>query len=116
VAVGLYGIADVEAPGALGLPLLAAGAAVLALTLFAGGRRSSRTRYRPDPWRWPEWVVSGSGLAALAGMVVAARLPGGPAALRPPTSPLGWPAVPAVAVGGILLALLPALAAPRPSS
>ncbi len=116
VAVGLYGVADVEAPGALGFPLLAVGAAVLALTLFAGGRRSPRTRYRPDPWRWPEWAVSASGLAALAGMVVAARLPGGAAALQPPTSPLGWPGVPAVAVLGIVIALLPALAAPRPPS
>jgi energy-coupling factor transport system permease protein len=114
VAVGLYGVASVSGPGALGLPLLAVGAALLALTLFAGGRRSPRTRYRPDPWRGPEWVVSASGLVALAAMIVAGRLPGGSAALQPSTTPLRWPTVPVVAVVGILVALLPAVAAPRP--
>jgi energy-coupling factor transport system permease protein len=116
VAVGLYGVADAGAPGAMGLPLVAVGASALAAALFAGGRRSVRTRYRPDPWRLPEWVVSASGLAALGGMVLAGRLPGGAAALDPPTTPLHWPGVPAVAVVGILLALLPAVAAPRPPS
>ena len=31
-----------------------------------GGRRTGRTRYRPDPWRWPEAAViaSWSGVAA----------------------------------------------------
>jgi energy-coupling factor transport system permease protein len=116
VAVGLYGVADSGAPGALGLPLVAVGASVLAAALFAGGRRSTRTRYRPDPWRLPEWVVSASGLAALGGMVLAGRLPGGPAALDPATTPLHWPTVSPVAVVGILLALLPAVAAPTPPS
>ena len=91
VAVGLYGLADAGAPGALGLPAgRRSGAAVLAVGLFAGGRRAVRTRYRPDPWRWPEWLVSASGLVALARMMVA-----GPAARRAAAAlnprPRRWP-------------------------
>jgi energy-coupling factor transport system permease protein len=116
LGIGLYGLADAGSPGALGLPLVGLGAGALAVTLFAGGRRSVRTRYRPDPWRLPEWLVSASGLAAFAGMVVAGRLPGGAAGLTPATSPLTWPSVPWPAAVGILVALLPAVVAPRPPS
>ncbi len=85
---------DGGAPQALGLPLLGVGSVALAASLFAGGRRAVRTRYRPDPWRLAESVVGLSGLAALAGMIVAARLPGGGLALDPPAYPLTWPTLP----------------------
>ncbi|MGZ4682135.1 MAG: energy-coupling factor transporter transmembrane protein EcfT, partial [Acidimicrobiales bacterium] len=114
VAVGLYGVLDGGAPQALGLPLLGIGSAALAASLFSGGRRAVRTRYRPDPWRLAEWVVSMSGMVALAGMIVAAHLPGGDLALDPPAFPLAWPTLPLVAVAGIAVALLPSVAAPRP--
>ena len=32
--------------------------------LALGGRRVSRSHYRPDPWRWPEWVVVACGVAS----------------------------------------------------
>jgi len=114
VAAGLYGVLDAGAPRALGLPLLGAGSVALAVGLFASGRRAVRTRYRPDPWRLPEWVVGFSGLAALVGMVAAARLPGGEAALDSFTVPLVWPALPAAAVAGIMAGLLPSAVAPHP--
>ena len=37
---------------------------------WAAGARHARA-YRPDPWRQPEWLVAGSGLAALVAMTVA---------------------------------------------
>ena len=114
VGVGLYGLADAGAPGALGLPLVGLGAAGLAVGLFVSGRRAVRTRYRPDPWRGPEWLVSASGLVAVAATVATGRLPGGAAALNPSSSPLAWPTVPVLAVVGILVALVPAVAAPAP--
>ena len=79
VAVGLYGVADAGAPGALGLPAARRGRGRAGRSaLFAAGRRSRRApATAPTRGACPEWVVSASGLAALAGMVVAARLPGG---------------------------------------
>ena len=114
VAVGLYGVLDAGAPSGLGLPLLGAGCVALATGLFAGGARAVRTRYRPDPWRSPEWIVSASGLAALVGTIVAGRVVGGAAALDPPFSPLAWPTLPWLAVAGVAIALAPAVAAPLP--
>ncbi len=105
---------DAGAPQALGLPLLGLGSVALAASLFTGGRRAVRTRYRPDPWRLAEWIVGLSGLVAVGGMIVAARLPDGSLALNPPAYPLAWPTLPLVAVAGIAVALLPSVAAPRP--
>ena len=42
--------------------------------LALGGRRVSRSRYRPDPWRWPEWVVAASGLTSAVVLSLQRRL------------------------------------------
>lgn len=110
VCVGCYGVLDAAAPAALGLPLLGAGTVVLASVLFATGRRSPRTRYRPDPFALPEWATALSGVLALAGVVVTGRID--PAALTMPVWPLGLPAVPLVALAGIAMALTPAWCTP----
>jgi energy-coupling factor transport system permease protein len=112
VCVGVYGLLDVGAPRALGLPVLGIGSALLALSLFTGGRRADRTRYRPDPWAWPEWCIAGSGVVALAGSLVAGFAD--PAGLEWSTVPLAWPALPWAAVAGILAGLVPAVVAPLP--
>ncbi len=72
VCIGVYGLLDAASPGVLGLPLLGLGVLLAALGIALGGRRSIRTRYRPDPWRLPEWAVTLSGAAAAAAMTVAA--------------------------------------------
>ena len=41
--------------------LLGVAAAIGGLVL--AGRRIDRTRYRPDPWLWPEFAVMLSGIA-----------------------------------------------------
>jgi energy-coupling factor transport system permease protein len=79
--------------------------------VLAGGRRTGRTRYRPDPWALPEWGVTLSGLAAAAGTVLQAHL--APAALVL-AGPTAVPPVPVLACAGILLAALPAVLAPPP--
>ena len=96
----------------MGLPVLAVAAVLCGVGLALGGRRTARSRYRPDPWRKPEWIVAGSGAVALVAMAVTRVLdvPG----LTISFSPLAFPSIPLLAVVGILIALAPAVAAPNP--
>lgn len=114
VCAGLYGLLDAESPTALGLPLLVAGAAVAAAGLALGGRRTARSRYRPDRWGLLAWLVAGSGAVAAAGMLVAAHAD--PASVAPSTSPLVAPPLPVLAAVAVLVALLPAWLAPPPDA
>ena len=67
-----------------GLPLLLAGLAAALAGLRLGGRRSVRTRYRPDRWGVRAWLVAGSGAAVAAADDLGGRLrPGGPAPAAP---------------------------------
>ncbi len=63
VCAGAYGLLDGTAPRFLGLPTILAGAALCCGGLALGGRRVTRTQYRPDPWRAAEWIVSCCGVA-----------------------------------------------------
>ena len=110
VCAGLYGLMDAASPAAFGLPVLIVGAAVAAAGLTLGGRRSTRSRYRPDHWGVQEWVVAASGVVAAAGVLVGARLDA--AALNPSTSPLVAPPLPVVPALALLVGLLPAWVAP----
>ena len=114
MAVGIYGVIDGGSLLGLGLPLLAVAAVLCGVGLAVGGRRTARSRYRPDPWRRAEWMVVGSGLVALVAMSVAHSLdvPG----LTVSFSPLAFPRIPLLPVVGILVALLPAVAAPDPGA
>ena len=107
VAGSSYGLIDTSAPSGLGLPLLVAGAALVAAGFVVGARRGGRTRYRPDPWRLAEWLVLASGVATVAVLASAA-----PAALFPSTSPPRLPTVPLAALVAAGCAMLPAFLAP----
>jgi energy-coupling factor transport system permease protein len=110
VVIGAYALLDASAPAVMGLPMLTLGFA-LGITGFAlAGRRSVRTRYRPDPWSWPEWGVTLCATATAA-TLLAMSIAGVPGLIAP-VDPLGWPAVPLLAVAGILVSVLPALIAP----
>jgi len=111
VAIGAYGVLDPSVPIVLRAPALIAGGVALAGALVLGGRRSDRTRYRPDPWLVAEWVVAACGVVAVAGVVVSGRVGG---ALEPSVYPLEVPALPVAAAVGVLLAALPAWVAPEP--
>ncbi|MGC3004694.1 CbiQ family ECF transporter T component, partial [Streptomyces sp. G35A] len=54
VCAGTYGLLTAEG-GTYGLPVLLAGAAAALAGLWLGGRRSPRTRYRPDRWDARAW-------------------------------------------------------------
>ncbi|MDX6287888.1 MAG: energy-coupling factor transport system permease protein [Frankiales bacterium] len=112
VLVGTYGLLDTGSSAALGLPLLAAGVAAATAGLVVGSRRTTRTRYRPDHFAALEWAVIASGVVALIAVVVESHL--GAAAMHPSTIPLVAPPPPWLAIGGVLVALLPAWVAPPP--
>jgi energy-coupling factor transport system permease protein len=102
-----YGLVDRSAPGPLGVPLLVIGAILTATGFAFGARRGGRTRYRPDPWRSPEWLVALTGFVAAFTTIVDA-----PAALNPSTLPLVAPTLPLIPCLGVLVAILPAWIAP----
>ncbi|MFM1965102.1 MAG: hypothetical protein RL134_827 [Actinomycetota bacterium] len=110
VVIGTYALLDASAPGLLGLPMLALGFTLGIAGFALAGRRSVRTRYRPDAWSWPEWGVTLCGIATGA-TLIAMSISGVPGLIAP-VDPLGWPAVPPLAVLGILVSVLPAVIAP----
>lgn len=67
---------------AYGLPLLLAGLAAAVAGLRLGGRRSVRTRYRPDRWDATAWLITASG-AAVAALTIWAAVASPPAWTRP---------------------------------
>lgn len=112
ICTGTYGLLDPNAPTLLGFPAMALGAVALTAAVAGASKRSQRSRYRPDVWRWPEWAVAAAGLVPPVALVVAGHLNGDP--LHPSTNPLTAPTVPLLAVAGVLVALLPAFVAPHP--
>src|SRR6185437_8401669 len=110
LCVGAFGLLDGTLSARLGITGFAAGTALCIVGLALGGRRVSRSRYRPDPWRWPEWVVSACGLFCAVGLWFH---PGyNPAVLNPAV--LRWPSLPLLPTVLLLAAALGAVAAPPP--
>ncbi len=108
--IGTYGLLDATTPPALGLPMLLIGLGAAGVGFSLGGRRVQRTRYRPDPWRWPEWAVAACGVSVATMIMLIGRAD--PAALDPPLQPLQWPTLPVLATAAVLFGLLPAWIAP----
>jgi energy-coupling factor transport system permease protein len=112
VVVGLYGMLDATSPVALGVPTLVAGLACAAVALVVGARRDRRSRYRRDPWGWPESVVCLLGVfpAVVLGLGGVRGWEG----VVPQQVPAVVPAAPVWAVASIALAGLAAVVAPVP--
>jgi energy-coupling factor transport system permease protein len=109
IALGIYSLLT----DAMAIPVAAA-ALVVGLLLATGAmaighRRVTRSRYRPDPWALPEWLVTVSGAVAAATMIVAVARGGEGLVLA---GPLVVPPVPVLPVLGLLVGLAPAIAAP----
>ncbi|MER5441776.1 energy-coupling factor transporter transmembrane component T [Streptomyces sp. NPDC002790] len=111
VCAGTYGLLAASGSG-YGLPVLLAGVAAALGGLWLGGRRTVRTRYRPDVWGVRAWLVAASGAVAAAALIWTGTQD--PAALQPPVVPLAAPELPLWPAAGILLGLLPAFVAPAP--
>ncbi|WP_428954980.1 CbiQ family ECF transporter T component [Streptomyces sp. cg35] len=111
VCAGTYGLLASSGAG-YGLPVLLIGVASALAGLWLGGRRSVRTRYRPDVWGVRAWLVAASGAAVAAVMIWSGAQD--PTALQPQVVPLTAPTLPLWPAAGVLLGLLPAFVAPAP--
>ena len=110
LAAGVYAVLDPTTPRWLAPSMLVGGLAFAGAGLVLAGRRVGRTVYRPDPWRWPELVVVATGVAAgVLGWWVGHH-----------DVPVAYPDVTAaprvglLALIGVLVAAVPAVAAPEP--
>lgn len=83
----LLGVTNATLPA---VALFAVGTVGIVIGLRRSGTRQAVTRYRPDPWGLQEWLVTGSGVLALA-VVLAIGFLGQPHLLTTPTSPPAWP-------------------------
>ncbi|MEI2712522.1 MAG: energy-coupling factor transporter transmembrane component T [Nocardioides sp.] len=110
LSVGVYAGLDTSVPRWLGWPMLLLGVTLGALGVWSAGRRVTRTRYRPDPWALPEWLVVACGLAATVLMwrVAASQIP----IAFPDLAVL--PGLSVLALAAPLAGLLPAFLTPAP--
>ncbi|MFF0554436.1 energy-coupling factor transporter transmembrane component T [Streptomyces sp. NPDC004311] len=113
MCAGTYGLLAAQG-AAYGLPVLGIGAVLALAGLRLGGRRSVRTRYRPDRWDARAWLVAGSGAAVAALLIHAGSVD--PAGMHPGVVPLVAPALPLWPAAAVLIGLLPAFVAPVPSA
>ncbi|MEI2732358.1 MAG: energy-coupling factor transporter transmembrane component T [Dermatophilaceae bacterium] len=109
---GLYGVLGPSSGGWLGLPMLVLGASVAGLALVLGARRDVRTAYRRDPWRTPEWLVAGLGIAAAVVLVVAESQ--GWEGVHVSQVPLQAPGMPLVPLGVVAASVLAGVLTPMP--
>jgi energy-coupling factor transport system permease protein len=112
LCLGAYGLLDSSTPAGLAIGGFAGGGTACVAGLFLGGRRVSRSHYRPDPWGWPEWAVSACGLVSAVGLCLTVGY--NPAAINPSLYPLQWPSLPVIPAAAILAAALAAVVAPPP--
>ncbi|WP_405452069.1 energy-coupling factor transporter transmembrane component T [Streptomyces erythrochromogenes] len=113
LCAGAYGLLDATAPKLLGLPAMGAGALLCFAGLRLGGRRVTRTTYRPDPWHFAEWAVAGCGV--LSAVLLFTNVGFNAAELNPSIYPLSWPTLPLVPAAAILLAGAAGFLAPPPA-
>jgi energy-coupling factor transport system permease protein len=113
VLIGVFDTLSSSAPWGLGVAALVIGAGSLGGGLALSGRRTQRTRYRPDPWHGDEWLVTLSGAAVVATFSVVGAV--GIGGLQVSFYPWGIPQVPVVACLGVLVGLAPALRSPTHS-
>lgn len=108
--IGAYGLVSADAAAILGLPMLAFGIAAATTGVLLSSRASIRSRYRPDPWRSPEWLVLGAGVGTAAVFAAAGWL--GVEGLHTPVDPPHWPTLPLAGLLAVALAATPAWTSP----
>lgn len=114
ICVGAYGLLDSTTPPQMGVPVLAVGVVSSLVGFVGSGSRTRRTRYRPDPWKFPEFGVTACGV--VPAVVATSSLWTDPGVLNPSTQPLVWPSLPAVVAAVVILGGAAAWIAPPVAS
>jgi energy-coupling factor transport system permease protein len=112
LCAGCYGLLGGSGPRYLGLPSMLAGAALCCAGLALGSRRITRSQYRPDPWRLPEWIVCACGVLSAAMLYLSTGYNADD--LNPSFYPLHFPPLPLVPAAALLLAAVAGVVAPPP--
>lgn len=105
-AAGGYGLLAATGATTLSAVLLAVGLVLAVGASVLAGASVRRTRYRPEPWGWPETVITICGVVAAAIAWVGVLLD--PAGLGTWRVSTGWPGLPLLALGILGAAVLPA--------
>ncbi len=114
LCAGSYAALDPSTmPATVGGTMFAAGVVAAAIGLKLAGAWTSRTRYRPDPWRVAETLTAICGVVPAVALVA---LSGASDLLYPSTDPLMWPSLSLPALVAILVAVLPAFITPSPKA
>ena len=111
ICAGLFGLLGGD-PGSrrTGLVMFLVGSAIAIIGMVVGGRQVQRTRYRPDPWRVPEWAVAASGAVCVAVIFVIGWVD--PMQLFPAFAPVAWPTLPLLPTIAVIIAATPVVLAP----
>ncbi len=105
-AAGGYGLLAATGATTLSAVLLAVGLVLAVGASVLAGASVRRTRYRPEPWGWPETVITTCGVLAAAIAWVGVLLD--PAGLGTWRASTGWPGLPLLALGILAAAAAPA--------
>jgi len=115
LSAGAYAALDPSTiPVTVGVPVLVGGLAAAAGGLWLAGRWTSRTRYRPDPWRLGESIAACCGIVPAVGLALLSR--GAGDVLYPSIDPLEWPTLSLPVLAVVVLAALPAVLTPPPKA
>ncbi|MEL4358667.1 MULTISPECIES: CbiQ family ECF transporter T component [unclassified Luteococcus] len=112
ITLATFLLLGIPGSGPWGWALLALGLVAAWLGLHRSGQRLAVTRYRPDPWEWPEWSVCAAGALAVGAVLWLQRVV--PDVMSPSSSPPVWPQLDPRMLLVPALALLPLLTTPKP--
>lgn len=110
--IGTYAVLDASVPTLVGVTVLSVAIAAGVIGMRVAGRRTARTRYRPDPWGLPEWLTAACGLLP-ALVFIGVSIAGAPG-LETSVDPAEWPQLPLLPTLAVLCAMLPAWLTPEP--
>jgi energy-coupling factor transport system permease protein len=110
--IGTYAVLDASVPTVVGVTVLSIAIAAGLIGMRVAGRRTARTRYRPDPWAFPEWLTATCGL--LPALVFIGVGIVGSTGLATSVDPAEWPELPLLPTIAVLCAMFPAWLAPEP--